>query len=149
MFVLIVEALGKPTTPIKNEPSTFGNTKIVGNSIFSSAIKVNTTYYNMLSQYYDLESMIEELVPVNNTTITDKWMQDIEETERLLRVGHKTAARNVKRVLGMESDGCETDEGGQNGIGVLEKLNMELREGLRYTERGVKRMVKGIPKGGG
>ncbi|KAK3210025.1 hypothetical protein GRF29_44g1388104 [Pseudopithomyces chartarum] len=85
MFALIFEALGKPTNPVKNEPSTFGSTKIVGNSIFSLGIKVNTACCNMLSQYYDLESTIEELVPVDNATITDKWMQDIEETERLLR----------------------------------------------------------------
>ena len=148
MFALIFEALGKPTNPVKNEPSTFGSTKIVGNPIFSFGIKVNTACCNMLSQYYDLESTIEELVPVDNATITDKWMQDIEETERLLRVGYKTAARNAQKALGMETDGCETAEGEDNGIGVLTNVNMELREGLRYTERGVKRMVKGIPKGG-
>lgn len=147
LLTLIVETLSRPTKPIKHEPSSFAKTRVAGNSIFSSAIKVNTACCNMLSQYYQLEARIDELGPDKNASITEKWMQDIEETERLLRVGHKAAGRNTKKAVGMELHGFEAAETErQDGIGVLKKLNTELREGLRYTERGVKRMVKGIPE---
>lgn len=94
----------------------------------------------MLAEYHELDAMIERLSGESVTTVTDEWTHAVEDKERLLRLGHKTAARNVKKVLGMEVDETEVDahEG--------PKPNMELRNRLRYVERGVKRMVKGLPR---
>lgn len=145
MAALITEGLTKPNRATKGEPTTFANTKIVENITYNSAVKVDTACRSMFSGYHNLEEMIRELAGDQKNTVTDKWMQDVAETERLLKLGHKTAVRNVKKVLDTEGDEMEV-ENSEKGIGVQEELNMELRDGLRYAERGVKRMVKGLSK---
>ncbi|KAF1969553.1 hypothetical protein BU23DRAFT_601505 [Bimuria novae-zelandiae CBS 107.79] len=141
---LIAEALTKPSTPTRRQPSAFPGTRIVGNASHSSVIKVDAACRSMLSEYRNLDAIIEDMAGDNKKPVTEKWMKDVEETERLLKLGHKTAVRNVKKVLYPDAEDAE--EEGEKGIGVQEELNMELRDGLRYAERGVKRMVKGLPK---
>ncbi|KAF2449609.1 hypothetical protein P171DRAFT_480685 [Karstenula rhodostoma CBS 690.94] len=151
MSALIAEALTKPKTTSR-EPMTFEPTKIASNNIYHSALKVDVGCRNMISEYDGLETTIAKLAGDHKNTVTEKWVQDIERTERLLKLGHKTAVRHVKKVLGAEVQGEETlsgeTEGRGKGIGVQGELNMELLQGLRYAERGVKRMVKGLPKDG-
>ncbi|KAJ4360607.1 uncharacterized protein N0V89_001173 [Didymosphaeria variabile] len=155
MSALITEALTKPNKSTSHESMTFANTKIAGNVIYHSVGKVDAACRSMLSEYDALEAIIDRLAGDNKNEVLEKWMKDVEETERLLRLGHKTAVRHVKRVLGAETKGDDTEgegtlfddtEGGEKGIGVHKELSLELLEGLRYAERGVKRMVKGLPK---
>ena len=141
LSALVNEALTKPSKATKQKPATFKNTKIVGNASYSSAVHINAACCKMLAEYQELDSMIEHLSGQSMTTITDQWAQDIQEKERLLRLGHKTAVRNVKKVLGMGVNEAEPRENRDE-----KELNMELRNGLRYVERGVKRMVKGLPR---
>jgi hypothetical protein len=148
---VIAEALTNTNTA-SSETAVFANTKIAGNDIYHSVVRVDAACRSMVSEYDNLEAKIGELVGDNKNTVTEKWVQDIERTERLLKLGHKTAVRHVKRVLGAEAHDNETlrdeTDGQERGIGVREELNMELLQGLRYAERGVKRMVKGLPKEG-
>lgn len=157
MSALIAEALIKPNKTTSHGPMTFEATKIASNVIYHSAIRVDAACRSMISEYNGLEATIAKLAGEHKNTVTERWMQDIERTEKLLKLGHKTAVRHVKRVLGAEAGGDETlvkeklevkTAGGEKGIGVQEDLNMELLQGLRYAERGVKRMVKGLPKYG-
>ena len=145
MSALIAEALTKPSRATKREPTAFSRTRIVKNAIYSSAVKVDTACRSMLSDYHNFEATIEELAGDKKNTVMEKWMQDVASTERLLNLGHKTALRNVKKVLDAKGDADET-ENSDKGIGVQKELNMELRNGLGYAERGAKRMVKGLPK---
>jgi hypothetical protein len=148
---LIAQALTNSNTT-SSEPAVFANTKIASNGIYHSVARVDAACRSMISEYDSLEAEIGELAGDNNNTVTEKWVEDIERTERLLKLGHKTAVRYVKRVLGAEAHGdetlCDETEGQERGIGVQEELNMELLQGLRYAERGVKRMVKSLPKEG-
>ncbi|KAL1600377.1 hypothetical protein SLS60_006762, partial [Paraconiothyrium brasiliense] len=155
MSTLITKALTTPNKTTPRGPVTFADTKIAGNTIYHSVSKVDAACRSMLSEYDALEAMIEKLAGDNKNEVTEKWMKDVEKTERLLTLGHKTAVRHVKRVLGAETKGDNAEggqtlfddaEGGEKGIGVHEELNMELLGGLRYAERGIKRMVKGLPK---
>jgi hypothetical protein len=62
-------------------------------------------------------------------------------------MGARVALRNVKKVLGADAEGG-TDEDGDvdmEGEGKTVELNYELQKSLRYAERGIKRMVKGLP----
>jgi hypothetical protein len=95
--------------------------------------------------------------------------QEVKETERILTLGRNKAVRNVGRVLGIERLGGGGGLGKEEvavaavGAGAAprdgdvdgaegeveddgEELNMELLRTLEYAERGVKRMVKGIPR---
>jgi hypothetical protein len=95
--------------------------------------------------------MIANLRDEQSDPIADTWKQDVEETDRQLKMGARVALRNVKKVLGadVEGDGLgRTDEDGDvdmEGEGEKVELNYELQKSLRYAERGVKRMVKGLP----
>ncbi|KAL5380102.1 hypothetical protein PMIN04_002617 [Paraphaeosphaeria minitans] len=157
MSAVIAEALTRPNKTTSRERTTFETTKIASNGIYHSALMLDAARRSMMSDYAGLEATIAKMAGSNMNTVTEKWVQDIEREERLLKLGHKTAVKHVKKVLGAEVQGEETrdgetpgeeTEGGEKGIGVQGKLNMELLQGLRYAERGVKRMVKGVPKDG-
>jgi hypothetical protein len=58
--------------------------------------------------------------------------------------------RNVKKVLGADVEDFVMGEADEDGDVDMEggeevELNFELQKTLRYAERGVKRMVKGLP----
>ncbi|KAJ4295188.1 hypothetical protein N0V90_007198 [Kalmusia sp. IMI 367209] len=147
MSTLIAEALTKSNRVTQREPATFPNTKIASNTIFESANKVDTACRSLLSEYKDFEEMIEKMAGDQDTAIIEKWTQEVKETERLIKLGHRTAVRNVKKVLGTELEGAQIAEEEDGGFGLPQKeLNMELLDSLRYAERGVKRMVKSLPK---
>jgi len=92
--------------------------------------------------------MIAKLREEQPDTIADTWKQDIEDTDKQLKKGARVALRNVKKVLGADvEDSMMTDEDGDVDMERGEKveLNYGLQKSLRYAERGVKRMVKGLP----
>lgn len=95
--------------------------------------------------------MIVEMAGEDKKPVTETWTREVEETERLLRLGHKTASRNVKKVLGAENGENDVEAGEEEMRGGEMKgpdLNFELLKSLRYAERGIKRMVKALPKDG-
>ena len=96
--------------------------------------------------------MIAKLREEQPDTIADTWKQDIEDTDKQLKKGARVALRNVKKVLGADVEhSLMTDEDGDVDMEGGEKveLNYELQKSLRYAERGVKRMVKGLPMSDG
>ncbi|KAK7182726.1 hypothetical protein PSPO01_11307 [Paraphaeosphaeria sporulosa] len=150
MSAVIAKALTKPNKTTSREPMTFETTRIACNSIYHSALRVDAARRSMLFEYAGLEATIAKMGGDHMNTVTEKWVQDIGREDRLLRLGHKTAVKRVKKVLGAKAQGQETlveeTEGEEKGIGVQDELNMELLQGLKYAERGIKRMVKGVPK---
>jgi transcription initiation factor IIE alpha subunit len=94
--------------------------------------------------------MIAKLREEQPDAIADIWKQEVEDTDKQLKRGARVALRNVKKVLGADvEDTRMTDEEGDVDMEAGEKaeLNYELHKSLRYAERGVKRMVKGLPSG--
>lgn len=83
--------------------------------------------------------------------IVDTWKRDIEETENQLKLGARVALKNVREVFGAKVAGDDAkglaDEDGDMdmNVGGKAQLTCELLESLRYAERGVKRMTKGLP----
>ena len=82
------------------------------------------------------------------TDISETWKADIEETKENLEKGARTALRKVQKVLGAEAqgvpdktDGADTDT--DDDMGGVE-LDYGLQQRLKYVERGVKRMTKGL-----
>jgi hypothetical protein len=64
-----------------------------------------------------------------------------------LNLGARVALRNVKKALGMPRDD-DVDEDGDEEMRDVEGeqvLSYEWQKSLQYVERGVKRMVKGLP----
>jgi hypothetical protein len=94
--------------------------------------------------------MISGLQDGEKESVTDKWAHDIMETEKQLTLGARVARRNVKKVLGaVEEDDARADEEVDKGDDDNKEnadLNYELHKSLRYAERGVKRMAKGLPQ---
>lgn len=140
LLALITGALTKPNRLTRCEPSTYPNTTIATNAIFDSVNKVEAACATLTKEYAAFDELMETMAADERSAVLMKeWTRDIAETERRLRLGHRTAIRNVKKVLGAELD--ESEEEGQSEEG----LNMQLLQGLQYVERGVKRMVKGVP----
>ncbi|KAL1801633.1 hypothetical protein ACET3X_001975 [Alternaria dauci] len=146
----ILEALRTPNQPVQSETATFKGTRIAKNAVYESVSTVLTASSGLVSEYQRLDGMIAKLRDEQPAAVADTWMQDVEDTDRQLRMGARVALRNVKKVLGADVEDVvlgETDDDGdvemEGGEGVA--LSYELRNSLRYAERGVKSMVKGLP----
>jgi hypothetical protein len=98
----------------------------------------------LVKQYQRLDDTIGELREGQYEPIADTWKQDVEDTDRQLKMGARVALRNVKKVLGADADADEDVDMESEGDGKVE-LSFELQRSLRYAERGVRRMVKGLP----
>ncbi|KAF2690131.1 hypothetical protein K458DRAFT_459163 [Lentithecium fluviatile CBS 122367] len=146
---LIANALQPRTEHTQANPATFPNTTIATNPTFESAGRVNAACKSLISEYNAIEATIVGMGGDRQKKVTEKWARDVTETEGKLRLGHRVALRNVKKVLGANGEtGTGADEEEQmEGDGLMTgELNYELLKSLRYAERGIKRMVKGLPK---
>lgn len=146
----ILNALITPNRDLKGETPTFAGTKIAENAVYMPVIDVLSSSEALLEEYERLDKMIIEMRDEQEEPVPEAWHQDIQEAEKKLQMGARVALRNVKKVLGADA---EDDEGVaaedryaamQDSEGEQE-LNYELEKSLRYAERGVRRMVKGLP----
>ncbi|KAF2193821.1 hypothetical protein K469DRAFT_712654 [Zopfia rhizophila CBS 207.26] len=112
---------------------------------------------DVVNHYEKISEKMDATVLTREKHITKAWEQDVYNTARKLEVGHRKALKNVKKVLGMDDGQEEMNrvekvdqgvEGDSEGDGEMPHtpVNYGLHNALRYTERGVKRMVKGLPK---
>ncbi|CAN9082271.1 unnamed protein product [Alternaria alternata] len=150
----ILEALRTPNRPVKSETANFKGTRIAGNQLYASVTTILTTSSDLVNEYRRLDDMITKLRNEQPATRADTWKQDVEDTDRQLRRGARVALRNVKKMLGADVEDVIMGEADEDGDVKMEggeevELNYELRKSLRYTERGVKKMVKGLPVGDG
>ncbi|KAF1944767.1 hypothetical protein EJ02DRAFT_370778 [Clathrospora elynae] len=152
---MVLEALQSPNRPTQGETPTFAGTTITGNAIYDSATNILTASGGLVQEYQRLDGMIAKMREEQAEPIAETWKQQVEETDKQLKLGARVALRNVKKVLGADVESEEMGmadgdrdvdmdvEGDTPGEGTV--LNYELQKSLRYAERGVKRMVKGLP----
>ncbi|KAH4175645.1 hypothetical protein HBH70_049390 [Parastagonospora nodorum] len=146
----ILNALTTLNRDLKGEAPTFAGTKITENAVYMPLIDVLSSSEALLEEYERLDKMIMDMRDEQEEPVPEAWHQDIQDAEKKLQMGARVALRNVKKVLGadVENDEGATAEDGdaamQDNEGELE-LNYELEKSLRYAERGVRRMVKGLP----
>jgi hypothetical protein len=115
--------------------------------MYRTAKKVHLASENLVSMYTKHDAMLAEMAAEGQGQLSEKWTQDVAETERKLRLGYKVATRNLRKVLGAHVEREDEDEDEEmDGEGMeVGELNYEILRGLGYAERGVKRMVKGLP----
>lgn len=147
----IFNALSRPDeTFVPSETITFAGTDIASNGIYTSITSVLTSSEALIKEYKRLDDIVTDLRNQQAEPVSDKWTRNIEGTEEQLKMGARVAVRNVKKVLGADVEG-EGDEDGDvemmdsESVERLE-LNYELHKSISYAERGVKRMVKGLPQ---
>jgi hypothetical protein len=103
----------------------------------------------LLEEYERLDKMISDMRDEQTYPMAETWHQDLEGTKQKLEMGARVALRNVKKVLGAEVNDDAVAAGGEGDEEMTlvedDSLNYELQKSLRYVERGVKRMVKGLP----
>lgn len=140
----IREALTTPNANAENEAPTFYGTKIAEHMSYAPVADVLASSEALLEEYERLDKVIADMRDEQAEPITETWHLELQDAERQLHMGARVALRNVQKVLGvnMESIGGadSEDEGDEK-----QELNYELHRSLRYAERGVKRMVKGVP----
>ncbi|KAJ4312909.1 hypothetical protein N0V94_007210 [Neodidymelliopsis sp. IMI 364377] len=146
----ILKALQTPNRPVQGNPSTLGDTKIARNAVFKSVTYVLTSSEHLVAEYDRLDKLIESLRDAEPEGIAEKWTENVDKTARLLRLGAGTAIRNVKKVLGADIANGEVEEADENAERMegLEKMELDydFHKSLQYAERGVKKMVKGLPQ---
>jgi hypothetical protein len=148
---LIVGALQTPNRLFPSEAITFPGTRIAANAVYPPIAEALTASEDLLEEYIRLDDMIKDMHK-QMEPLGESWNQDIEEVDRKLRLGAKVALRKVGKVLGVdkadEDDDGVMEEGEEGGLGDGEvegtEGSYELQKSLRYAERGVRRMVKGL-----
>ncbi|KAH6633366.1 hypothetical protein C7974DRAFT_452622 [Boeremia exigua] len=143
----ILDALQTPNRNVHGAPPTLGNTKIARNAVFKTVARILRASEYLVSEYDKLDKVITGMHDSEHEGIAEAWVGDVAKTERLLRFGAETAVRNVKRVLGadVDADDVEHEDETMEVVGKLE-LSYELKRSLQFAERGVKKMVKSLPR---
>ncbi|KAF1956923.1 hypothetical protein CC80DRAFT_471228 [Byssothecium circinans] len=140
---VLAQALSSPNQRAPNDVSpTLPNTKISMNATIEIASKLNKKCQTLISDYEEFEAMITQMAGEQKNSVTDTWTQDVKDTEEKLTLEYKLAIKKVEKMLGGHA---EEDENGP-GKGEDSGKVYELHKCLKYAERGVKRMVKGLPK---
>ncbi|KAF2830761.1 hypothetical protein CC86DRAFT_316313 [Ophiobolus disseminans] len=144
----IMNTLQTPNRPVQGETPTYSGSKIAKNAAYALVAENLAASERLLREYERLDNMSREMQDDEVEPITATWNQELVEAEHQLKMGARVALRNVKKVLGAEDDGTGATDG--DGDQVMQEaetgqeLNYELHKGLRYAERGVRRMVKGL-----
>jgi hypothetical protein len=142
---VILEALKTPNRPQQNETLRFDGTQIARNAAYTPVADVLASSEALLREYERLDKVSKDMRDGQTEPHADIWHKELQEAERQLQLGARVAVRKVTKMLGaeVESDGdgdtLETE-------GADQDLNYGLHKSLRYAERGVKRMVKGLPE---
>jgi len=148
---MIENALKTPDRPFEGEAPTYTGTSIAENAAYTPVAGVLAASENLIKEYERLDKMSKDMQQEDAKPVAETWNQELAEAERQLKMGARVALRNVKKVLGADTE--EDERGVTEGDGDEEmqdaeggqELNYELQKSLRYAERGVKRMVKGLP----
>ncbi|KAF2706459.1 hypothetical protein K504DRAFT_438784 [Pleomassaria siparia CBS 279.74] len=124
---------------------SYPGTSIALNTVYVSAAEMINKSRGLVAEYDRLETMTAELGQENKESIIETWEKDVEDCRRVLDLGDRYATRQVKRMLNVYTATGDTEmKDGEEG----EKDSAEsyaLINTLRYTERGVKRIAKGLP----
>lgn len=147
----IFDALKSPKGSAQNDVTTFAGTRIATNAAYKPVTEVLAASEALLHRYAELENKITGMADEQAEPRADAWHQELQEAEQKLQLGARVALRNVKKVLGAVVDDSGKDEDlKQHAVQEAEedeqKLNYELQKSLCYAERGVRRMVKGLPE---
>jgi hypothetical protein len=132
----IFNALKTPNRPTQSDAPTFTGTNIADNAAYEPLANVLTASEALLDEYERLDKMIADMRDEEAEPVAEMWQQEIQEAEQKLQLGARVS-------LGAEdADHEEMHDDGEE----KQELNYELQKSLRYAERGVKRMVKGLPE---
>ncbi|KAF2649832.1 hypothetical protein K491DRAFT_697782 [Lophiostoma macrostomum CBS 122681] len=154
----LLQDVFNPSSSIAHPPNgnrlSYPGTSIDRSATYASANEVVKSSEDLLNEYGRIEKLIEDSKCGDEQPMADSWQQEAKDMERQLELGRKKAIRDVKKTLGADYDGerglehPEGPDGAEENIGGKENdtLDYELLKTLRYAERGVKRMVKGLPK---
>jgi hypothetical protein len=102
----------------------------------------------LVDEYDELDKMMTKMRTEASNGISETWREEIQEMSSNLEKGARTALRRVQKVLGADMQDAPDETGGvdakadEDMDGV--ELNYDLQIRLKYLERGVKRMVKGL-----
>jgi hypothetical protein len=128
--------------------------------LFNEAQRVLTNCDTLLNAYSHLAECIEQC-PIelgDRAALMGELQQEKHEVARLIGVGGQAALRQVEKILGDGRDGQEDEDAemneyskffGQKRNGNADGADREtkrLKMSLHYAERGVGRMVKGLPE---
>ena len=138
----ITEALQSPANAsiAEDAPAQYANTSIAMDPHWQPANELLEACGKLVTDYEKFESVLKATAHrARDENVVDAWQKDVDDTDRLLRLGHKIALRKVNTMLG---EAVEEDEEKEPGV----ELDHGFVEALQYAERGVKRMVKGVPE---
>ncbi|KNG45874.1 60s ribosomal protein l15 [Stemphylium lycopersici] len=129
----IFNALRAQDQGVQSETPASTSTLIGNNPVHALTSDVLNASEGLINEYQRLDDIISRLRMEESHSIADMWKQDLQETDKQLRLGARVALRNVKKALGADVEGDATglmdNDGGKT-------MNREVPEmgALKYVE---------------
>lgn len=128
-----------------------GDSRIAQNSLYTSAASALRASADLVDTYDGLDKTITRMHTETQTNISETWKEEIECTSENLKKGSRVALKRVQKVLGAGVQDAPDEAGNADGDAHEDmdgELNYEITNRLKYAERGIKRMTKGLEEDG-
>lgn len=152
----LMSALTNPNRPVQGETPTYPGTKIAQNTTYAPVSTFLDASDALIAEYQRVDNMSKDMQVDAALPVAETWNEEVAEAERRLKMGARVAIMNVGKVLGMPVDAGGEGHGDGDGDEEMidadeegegeKQLSFEWQKSLQYMERGVKRMVKGLPE---
>lgn len=144
------------TNPTRARDNRTTNLAVSTHPTYASAMEIVHASRNLLKDYEDMSQKLSASSPKEEQQIADEWQKNVDHTSRILQIGYKKALKDVESIIGIghtETEGdkdtemTDQQDDGEVEDGELMKRQCDtgLEKTLRYAERGVKRLAKGLP----
>lgn len=138
-------ALETPNRPVQGDTPTYPGTKIAEHAVYKPVSTFLDASDALIAEFQRVDNMSREMQADAVTPVAEDFNAEIQEAERQLKLGARVALRNVVKVLGLPRDADADGDEEMLDVEDQQELSYDWQKSLQYAERGVKRMVKGLP----
>ena len=150
------DSRGKKPNGSHTKNSATAATVLTSHPDFEYASRAIELSRGLVNEYETISTKVRPVLPEQDQSIIVDWQNHFDNTVRLLGIGHKLALRDVGKVLdlneGNENEKVQNTEDEDESRVVSSAFpwvkasrSVGLMSTLKYAERGVKRMAKGLP----
>ncbi|KAH7135385.1 hypothetical protein B0J11DRAFT_518227 [Dendryphion nanum] len=143
------------TAPSDDDSETYPSTFIAKNDHYTEALDVIRHSKRLLDRYDRMDKLVLEASDEKQGATGELWDKEVNDMKARLDKRRSTVLRNIQQCLGvnvvhmdheedeyMDVEGM-VNEGSRN---TAPPARNQLKDALRYAERGVKRMTKPLPR---
>ena len=141
------------TSQLRNRDTA--SLELTSDLAFASAMEMVHNSKDLIKEYEETSELFASAGSHQERLIAEAWQSDVDRTARILQIGRKQASKNLEKVLGVErvethaakgqTGRLEGEDDVEDGGLPVRECDLGLQTTLKYAERGIKRLTKGLP----